>query len=136
MAMTLQPIPDPDPASAHFFTSLDEGRLDVLRCRQCGTAHLAVLVCDACGGADFSSETASGRGTIYSFTRTHIAHHPAFADHLPFCGGIVELEEGPRLFAPLLGNGPFAVDAAVTFDRQHAGSRGFATFRLTILPSE
>jgi uncharacterized OB-fold protein len=132
--MTSQPVPEPDPASAHFFTSLDEGRLDILRCRQCGTAHLAVLICDACGGADFLSETASGVGTIYSFTRTHIAHHPAFADRLPFCGGIVELEEGPRLFAPLIGNGPFAMGAAVMFDREQAGNRGFAAFRLTDVP--
>lgn len=128
--MTTQPVPEPDIASAHLLGALDVGRLDLLRCRQCGTAHLAVLVCDACGGADFATEPASGIGTIYSFTRTHIAHHPAFADRLPFCGGIVELAEGPRLFAPLLGDGPIAVGAIVTFEPQRVESRGIAAFRL------
>lgn len=128
--MTTQPVPEPDLASAQLLDALDEGRLDLLRCRQCGTAHLAVLVCDACGGTDFAAEQANGVGTIYSFTRTHIAHHPAFADRLPFCGGIVELTEGPRLFAPLVGEGLFAVGATVTFEPQRVESRGIAAFRL------
>ncbi|MBJ7499335.1 MAG: OB-fold domain-containing protein [Sphingopyxis sp.] len=128
--MTSQPVPESDPASAQFFAALDEGRLDLLRCRQCGTAHLAALVCDACNGTVFAPEPASGAGTIFSFTRTYIAHHPAFADRLPYCGGIVELAEGPRLFAPLLGDVPFAVGAAVAFEPQRAEGRGIAAFRL------
>jgi uncharacterized protein len=131
MAMTAPPIPDADPASAHFFTALDNGRLEILRCRKCATPHLAVQVCDVCGGTEMVPEAASGTGTIYSFTLSHIAHHPAFAEQLPFCGGIVELSEGPRLFAPLLGSGPFAVGAVVTFERQTSDGRGYAAFRLT-----
>jgi len=131
MAMTSTPVPGADPASAHFFHSLDEGRLDLLVCRQCGTAHLAISVCDVCGSIDFSSEPASGIGIIYSFTRVHIAHHPAFADQLPFCGGIVELAEGPRLFAPLLGEEPISVGAPAIFEWQQIDGRGFAAFRVS-----
>lgn len=132
--MTPPPIPDADAASAHFFAALNAGRLDVLRCLQCATPHLAVLRCDACGGGDFASDAASGDGVIYSFTRTHIAHHPAFADRLPFSGGIVELAEGPRLFAPLLGAGPFAIDAPVTLELLRDNGRGYAAFRLSDAP--
>lgn len=132
--MTLQPVPEADLASAHFFAGLDEGRLDLLRCRQCGMAHLAALVCDACSGTGFVAEPASGAGAIYSFTHAHIAHHPAFADQLPYAAGIVELAEGPRLFAPMLGAGPFAIGATVKFDPQHVEGRGIAAFRLAPSP--
>lgn len=124
------PIPEPDPASAHFFAALDQGRLEVLRCDNCRTAHLSVLACDVCGSGDFTAEPASGGGTIYSFTRLHIAHHPAFADRLPVCGGIVELEEGPRLFAPLLGEQTPAIGAEVELELLPVDDRMIAAFRM------
>jgi len=129
--MTPLPVPEPDLASARFFEALDAGTLQILRCAVCGTAHLAVLTCDVCGGTDFEGIVASGVATIYSFTRVHIAHHPAFADRLPVCGGIVELEEGPRLFAPLFGEGPFAVGDRVKLELFKSGNRVVAGFRAT-----
>jgi uncharacterized OB-fold protein len=130
MGMTAIPIPQPDSASAHFFDALDHGRLDLLRCDGCRTMHLSVLTCDVCSGSDFTTEPASGGGTIYSFTRVHIAHHPAFADRLPVCGGIVELDEGPRLFAPLLGDGIPVVGAKVRIEMIPVEERAVAAFRL------
>lgn len=128
--MTAIPLPEPDMASAGFFAALDQGRLEVMRCERCGTAHLAALTCDLCGGSDVTAVPATGRGTIYSFTRVHTAHHPAFADHLPVCGGIVELAEGPRLFAPLLGGGPWMIGAPVRLQLLRVGDRAVAAFRL------
>ncbi|HEY6870840.1 MAG TPA: OB-fold domain-containing protein [Novosphingobium sp.] len=130
MSYDALPVPDPDIASARFFAALDAGRLDVQRCAKCGTPHLAVITCDACGGDQFVSETATGKATIYSFARTHNAHHPAFADLMPFTGGIVELAEGPRLFAPLLGPGPFRIGQAVSADLLEVQARRVAAFRL------
>lgn len=130
MDMTPLPLPEPDLASARFFAALDAGRLTVQRCNRCGTAHLAVLVCDACGAGDFSEAPASGGGTLYSFTKMHIAHHPAFAARLPACGGIVELDEGPRLFAPLLGAGQFQIGSAVMAELLPVEGRVIAAFRL------
>lgn len=129
--MTSLPVPEPDLASARFFEALDAGVLQILRCATCGTAHLSVLTCDICGGTEFSGVAASGSATIYSFTRVHIAHHPAFADRLPVCGGIVELDEGPRLFAPLLGEGPFAVGSRVTLELLSVENHRVAGFRST-----
>src|SRR5690606_15251650 len=120
-----------DPASAHLFHSLAEGRLDLLVCRQCGTAHLAISVCDVYGSIDCSSEPASGIDLIYSITRLHIAHHPAFADQLPCCGSIAQLAERPRLFAPLLGEEPISVGAPAIFEWQQIDGRGFAAFRVS-----
>lgn len=124
------PMPEPDLASAHFFAALDQGRLEVLRCGTCDTAHLSVLACDVCGGSDFTGEPASGGGVIYSFTKLHTAHHPAFADRLPVCGGIVELDEGPRLFAPLFGEESLAIGARVLVELLPVEDRKIAAFRL------
>lgn len=131
----LVPVPEPDAASAHFFAALDEGRIALLRCLDCGTHHLGVLACDECGGSRFETEQASGEGTVHSFTRLHMAHHPAFADELPLVAGVVELAEGPRLFARLLagsasgaGDG-WAVGRPVVAEVRQVGPRGVLEFR-------
>lgn len=131
MSYDMLPVPDPDLASARFFAALDRGRIEIQRCVRCRTPHLAVILCDACGGDVFLAEHAAGSGVIYSATRCHTVHHPAFADLVPFTGGIVELSEGPRLFAPLLGPGPFAVGQAVTSEVLPVGERKLAAFRRT-----
>jgi uncharacterized OB-fold protein len=129
MSLDALPVPEPDLASGRFFAALDEGRLEIQRCSGCAAPHLAVITCDACGGDSFTAEAASGHGIIHSFASMHMAHHPAFADMLPFTGGIVELAEGPRLFSPLLGAGPFRIGQAVTLVLLPVGERQVAGFR-------
>ena len=129
--MTFPPIPEPDVASAEFFSALDGGRLELRRCMQCGTVHLAALVCDACGGTEFAPIVASGAGTVHSFTRLHMVHHAAFAEQLPLTAGVVELAEGPRLFAQLVGPGACAVGTAVSAEFKDCDGRGLVVFRLT-----
>lgn len=127
----LLPAPEPDAASAHFFAALDAGRIALLRCLDCGTHHLGVLACDECGGSRFETVAASGAGTVHSFTRLHMAHHPAFADDLPLVAGVVELAEGPRLFARLLGepDDSWTIGRPVTGEIRTVGARGVLEFR-------
>jgi uncharacterized OB-fold protein len=55
----------------------------------------------------------SGRGRLYSATRVH-AGPKRFAADLPYAVGIVDLEEGVRLVARLLGEaGPEHLDKPV-----------------------
>ena len=42
----------------------------------------------------------SGKGALYSFTETHVAP-PGFEDLAPYMIGVVELDEGVRMMAPL-----------------------------------
>ena len=42
-----------------------------------------------------------GRGSVYSFTVTHQAFHPAFADRVPYVVATIELEEGVRMVSDL-----------------------------------
>lgn len=42
----------------------------------------------------------SGKGTLYSFTETHVAP-PGFEDLAPYMIGVIELDEGVRMMTPL-----------------------------------
>jgi uncharacterized OB-fold protein len=43
----------------------------------------------------------SGKGRIFSFTITHRAFHPAWAERLPYALVTVELDEGVRMVSDL-----------------------------------
>jgi uncharacterized OB-fold protein len=43
-----------------------------------------------------------GEGTLVAFTRTFFPA-PGFQDELPYLEGLVRLDEGPRIFAPITG---------------------------------
>ncbi len=77
-----------------YWDAASEHRLDILRCRACGTwIHYPQPRCPSCHGADVAPQTVSGRGTVASFTVTHFAPTPDLADALPITLVMVELEE-------------------------------------------
>lgn len=55
----------------------------------------------ATGSWDLQYEVCSGRGTLYSFAVPHYPQVPGFT--YPVLVGLVELEEGPRIIANLVG---------------------------------
>jgi uncharacterized OB-fold protein/acyl dehydratase len=57
--------------------------------------------CAECGSFDMGYAVASGKGTLYSFVVAHYPPVPGFAYPLPV--GLIELEEGPRMVADLVG---------------------------------
>ena len=59
-------------------------------------------MCAKCGSPEFSWERSSGKGTLFSWTVTHQALHPAFAADIPFVAAVVELEEGVRMATRLI----------------------------------
>jgi uncharacterized protein len=58
--------------------------------------------CPSCGRRDrIVWKKLSGRGKVYSYTiiRQVIDNSPAFQADLPFVIGLIELEEGPRIYS-------------------------------------
>lgn len=83
--------------------------LEILRCGACGTwIHYPQARCRRCAGTDLVPEAVSGRGTVASWTVTHLAPSPDFAGDLPFTLVMVELEEQPglRIVTNLVGASP------------------------------
>jgi uncharacterized OB-fold protein len=60
-----------------------------------------------CRSFEWDTVVASGRGTVYSYVVVHHPQVPAFDYPLPIA--VVELEEGTRLVADLVGVEPDAV---------------------------
>jgi uncharacterized OB-fold protein len=97
-ASALPPVPAPGPLTKFFWDAIAEGRLDILRCDDCGHyVHYPRPICDRCQSTNLSPATVSGRGTIYSYTVVMQAFHPYFVDRLPYVLAVIELEEEPGL---------------------------------------
>lgn len=84
--------------SEEFFGFCAAGELRFQRCGDCGRwRHPPRLLCAGCGSAAWSWERSARRGVIYSWTVTHQAMSPVFADRVPYAIVVTELDEGPRL---------------------------------------
>ena len=91
-----------------WFDGAKEGRLLIQRCASCGTLrHPPGPACGRCRSFEWDALEASGRGTVYSFVVNHYPQVPAFDYPLPV--GLIELEEGTRLVADLVGIEPAEV---------------------------
>lgn len=114
------------PDSEPFWHALRERSLVLPYCRDCGVPHLPPgPVCPACFSDRIEWRAASGRGRISTWTVVHKAWFPAFAADVPYNVVQVELDEGPRLTASMVGlaNEQLAVGLAVVidFDEVRAG---------------
>ena len=92
-----------DEGSAPFFDAAAEGRLLIRRCGACGhwiTPYLRMGAmldrCPNCTADRLEWASATGRGTLVTWTVVH-----AKSEEDVRAVGVVELEEGPWLTAPL-----------------------------------
>lgn len=76
--------------------------MTLFRCSACGKTYVTRPVYCRCGGEDFRSEPASGKGAVYSCTTLFAAAEP-FEKDIPFQIAIIELEGGARLTARIAG---------------------------------
>ena len=100
-----RPAPGVSDDNRFFWEGLKEGKLLIQRCKSCGDLHHPPgPVCPKCHSFDWDTVEASGKGTVYSFVVMHYPEVPPF-DH-PNPIGLIELEEGVRLIAQLVGIKP------------------------------
>lgn len=87
-----------------FWAFCSERKLCFQKCSSCGIwRHLPRLMCAGCGSAEWEWLESSGKGHIYTWTITHQAMLPAFADEVPYASVVVELEEGVRMVSGVEG---------------------------------
>lgn len=99
-----RPVPAPSALTAGFWSAARDHRLVVQACAGCGLLrHYPQPMCAACHSTAWEWTPVSGRGSIYTFTVTHQAFHPAWAEHLPYIVATIELEEGVRMVSDLPG---------------------------------
>src|SRR3981081_3031404 len=94
---TERPYPIPDRDTKPFWEAAREGRLVLPRCLAWRRFHFYPrAICPHCMGERVEGVTASGRGSIYSFTVVH-RPPPGFEDEAPYMVALVDLEEGVRM---------------------------------------
>ena len=61
-------------------------------------------LCPNCWSDDLEWIESAGRGKVYSFSIVRRASVPEFSDRVPYVIALVELNEGPRIMANILGD--------------------------------
>lgn len=97
---TAIPAPDLDELEEHFFDALRGGEL--LFQQSAVNAWMPPRTEDPVSlSPDWEWAAASGSARLISWVTYHIAYHPYFEDKLPYQVAVIELDEGPRMIAPL-----------------------------------
>ncbi|MBS9376295.1 Zn-ribbon domain-containing OB-fold protein [Rhodococcus sp. B50] len=119
--MNRAPLPDPSALAEGFWAAARQGRLVIQRCHACGVLrHYPQPRCPHCQSSDWGWTEITGRGVIHSFTVTHQAFHPSWADRVPYVVATVELDDAVRMVTDLDEPAEMvAIDAPVEvfFDR-------------------
>lgn len=98
-----RPRPDARGAGKHYWNAAREGRLDLPLCSGCGKLHWYPRVrCPHCGSADLAWVTASGKGTIHTYTVVRQSGDPYFKTKLPYVLAMIDLEEGVRMMSNIV----------------------------------
>lgn len=122
------PAPREAPDAGPYWQAAREGKLVMQQCYGCGTyrffpSHL----CPQCGSDEQVWGPCTGRGTIYSVTTVHRAPSTEFRAVAPYVVALIELPEGPRMMANIVGEGRLEAaigDAVeVCFEARGAGAK-------------
>lgn len=122
----------PSPAASHnpsaFQEALRRGQLLLPRCQACGQVFYPPKArCPQCGSSALEWVRCSGRGRIYSYV---INHRPlgAMRDQAWDVMAVIELDEGPRILAPVVGlKDASAVRVDMAVEMAFPGANGLTT---------
>ena len=110
MNAATRPSPVPTKVTQPFWDAAAQGKLLVQRCGECKqTQSLPRLFCRHCMSEDLQWEASKGLGTIYTFTINHRAANAHMADKVPYVVAVVQLDEGVRMMANIVGAAPESV---------------------------
>lgn len=91
-----------DSDSQPYWDGIAQGELRIQRCDACSRAvFYPRALCPHCHSDQLSWITATGKGTIYSYTVAHQAFG-SFAKDAPYVVAIVELAEGARMMTRIV----------------------------------
>lgn len=124
------------PSVEQYLQNIQEENFRAFKCVDCG----AVIAppsgsCYGCGGNKMEWTDVSGNGKLVSFTVIHIASDE-FQKETPYYVAIIELEEGTRITARLLGfdplkpeEVPLGADVVLVYEEGATGKK-YLAFKL------
>jgi uncharacterized OB-fold protein len=129
-----RPLPRVDADGAPYWDAARKHQLRIQRCDICATTRFYPRVlCPECWSEAATWIDTCGEGTVYSWSLIRRAPFPALAERVPYVIALVDLPEGVRVFAHLLGAAPDEVDvgAPVVLDfEQIADDVNLPVYRL------
>lgn len=85
-----------------WWEAVDAGKVLIQRCQSCATLrHPPRPMCGQCQSVEWDSIESALAGEVYSFTTLYHPKVPGY--HYPLCCAVIELAEGTRLVANLVG---------------------------------
>ena len=104
------PAPVVNADSAYYWAAAAAERLVIRKCMHCGQLHfMPRYLCPHCWSTDLEWVEISGRGRVYSFTVMRRPADPAFSDLAPCVVALIDLDEGPRMMAGVVGEDALGV---------------------------
>jgi len=93
--------------SKSFYAALNEGKLIGSRCKKCGyQVSPQRLICPKCHSDQMTLIEFSGEGKLAAYTVIYVPptemQQAGYNNKNPYCVGVVELKEGPRVNAQIL----------------------------------
>ena len=121
MSVYPKPLPRITPDNRPFWEAARRHELRLQRCGECGQVwYPPGPVCPGCLSERSEWHRLGGRGKVSSWVVFHQKYFESFAADIPYNVVQVELEEGPRLLANLVGVPYDAIEigmpVAVVFD--------------------
>lgn len=85
-----------------WWQAVDTGKVLIQRCKSCATLrHPPRPMCGQCQSVEWDSIESALAGEVYSFTTLYHPKVPGY--HYPLCCAVIELAEGTRLVANIVG---------------------------------
>jgi uncharacterized protein len=99
-----KPEPVPSADTLGFWEGTRDGRFLLQACEACGKVSFYPRKrCVHCWSDAVVWREASGDGVVASYTVVHRPGHPGFLDDSPYVVGLIDLAEGPRVLASVVG---------------------------------
>ena len=121
------PLPVANADSLPYWNAARERRLLIRKCNACEALHfMPRYLCPACWSDQLEWVEAKGTGSVHSFTIIRRAPMAAFAPRAPYVLALIDLDEGPRMMANVLGEDALSVRIGdrvkVTFEERGEGA--------------
>lgn len=127
-----------------FVQFLNEDRLMGSKCTKCGALYFPPRpICIHCAGTDMEWVEAAGKGKLKAFTCIAVGppsmREEGYGRKRPYCTGVIELDEGPRVVARIEEvetNNPEAIKVGtpMTVKYLHRNEGGIDTTYLAFKP--
>lgn len=105
MSILERPLPRPSDVTRPYWDAAAGHQLVIQQCESCGSKQFYPrILCMQCNSDQLGWLVCSGKGSIYTYTVNHRAPHEYFKSQTPYVVAMVELDEGIRMMANIVGS--------------------------------